>query len=75
MVNVRDKIELVFGKDGVLVKHPSGVEVLESKANVEQRIENLVQQAAALVAETARIRKDMLDKIDAASGTVIPERS
>jgi hypothetical protein len=69
--NVRDKIEFEYTKTGRLVKHPSGVEVFESKADVEARAVKIDADITALTAEKADIQSKILDKISTAKVGVI----
>ena len=64
--NVRDRIEYVFGNDGVLLKHPSAVEVKERTSHIEARVRHIDDQIARLQAEKARLQSDVLDPIHAA---------
>ena len=64
--NVRNKIEFVYGRDGVLLKHPSGVEVFESKQQVQDDMMIINADIADLQSQKITIQRDLIDKIDAA---------
>ena len=74
MSNVRQEIEYEYGRNGVRLAHPSGVEVFESKEQVLQHQAAIDDEIIDLQVQRAAMQRDVLDHIDTADGDVDTRR-
>ena len=70
--NVQDEITYEFTQQAVTLTHPSGVKVVERKADVQVQLDRLQANADAALADKARLQKDVMDRINAAAVVVGP---
>ena len=59
-----------FGKNGMVITHPSGVKVSNTKAEVQAWMDTITAERARLLADRTAIQTDYMDKINSASRKV-----
>lgn len=69
--NVQDRITYRYTKAGVELTHPSGVKVLELRAQVEARVVACDEKIAAAQEEKTRLATEVLAPIDAPEVQVV----